>query len=138
MAPTTCIVRLVSTVSDCHKNALGRGSISSGHVTKLEKATFLYISMVKTVKLEQNLKIVLPCVAGAVIHQVSISQMTKRLISLISQSVYYVDRGIGWLLCFFCFFCRVAHPCCQLTPRGCHFCPARLALKMSLLCLHRE
>jgi hypothetical protein len=36
MARTTCLVCPVSTVSDCCK--LGRGSASSRHLTKLEKA----------------------------------------------------------------------------------------------------
>ncbi len=41
MAHTTCLVCLVSTVSDCHKNTLGRTSASNGHITKLEQSTFL-------------------------------------------------------------------------------------------------
>jgi hypothetical protein len=41
MARTTCIVCLVSTVSGCSKNTLGRASASSGHITKLEQSTFL-------------------------------------------------------------------------------------------------
>ncbi len=45
MVHTTCLVCLVSTVSDCHKNALGRPSPSNGHITKLEQSTFLQISM---------------------------------------------------------------------------------------------
>ncbi len=45
MARIACLVCLVSTVSGLHKNALGRGSTSSGHITKLEQSTFLQISM---------------------------------------------------------------------------------------------
>jgi hypothetical protein len=41
MARTTCLVCLVSTVSDWYKRTLGRGSASSGHITKLEQYTFL-------------------------------------------------------------------------------------------------
>jgi hypothetical protein len=40
MAHTACPVCLVSIVSGCRKNALGRGSISSMHITKLEQSTF--------------------------------------------------------------------------------------------------
>ncbi len=43
--PTSCIVCLVCTVGGCHKNALGRGSASSGQITKLKQSTFLQISM---------------------------------------------------------------------------------------------
>jgi hypothetical protein len=46
MAHTACLVGLVSTVSGHHKNALGRGSISSRQITKLEQSTFILISMV--------------------------------------------------------------------------------------------
>jgi hypothetical protein len=42
MAHTTCLVCLVSTVSGCHKNALGRGSTSSRHITKLEQSLDIY------------------------------------------------------------------------------------------------
>jgi hypothetical protein len=45
MARTNCLVCLVSTVSGCRKDALGKGSASSGHITKLEQSTFLWISM---------------------------------------------------------------------------------------------
>ncbi len=45
MAHTACLVCLVSTVSGPCKNALGRGSASIRHITKLEQSTFLYISM---------------------------------------------------------------------------------------------
>jgi hypothetical protein len=38
MACTTC---LVSTVSDCCKNTIGRASTSSGHITKHEESTLL-------------------------------------------------------------------------------------------------
>ncbi len=41
MACTACLVCLVSTVSGRPKNALGRGSASSGHITKLKQSTFL-------------------------------------------------------------------------------------------------
>ncbi len=41
MACTVCFAYLVSTVSGHHKNALGIGSASSGHITKLETCTFL-------------------------------------------------------------------------------------------------
>jgi hypothetical protein len=47
MASTTCLVCLVSTVSGCHENALGRGSASSRHITKLEQSTF--VCLVSTV-----------------------------------------------------------------------------------------
>jgi hypothetical protein len=36
MERTACLVCLVSTVSDCHKNALGKGSASSEDIIKLE------------------------------------------------------------------------------------------------------
>ncbi len=32
---------MVTTVSSCGKNALGRGSASSGHITKTEQSTFI-------------------------------------------------------------------------------------------------
>ncbi len=41
MACTACLVCLVSAVSGCRKNAIGRRSASSGHKTKLEQSTFL-------------------------------------------------------------------------------------------------
>jgi len=41
MVCTACLVCLVSTVSGCHKNAIGRGSATSQHITKLEQSTFL-------------------------------------------------------------------------------------------------
>jgi hypothetical protein len=41
MACLACLVCLVSTVCGCHKNLLGRGSASCGHITKLEPSTFL-------------------------------------------------------------------------------------------------
>jgi hypothetical protein len=41
MGHIACLVCLVSTVSSCHKNTLGRVSASSGHITKLEQSTFL-------------------------------------------------------------------------------------------------
>jgi len=41
MACTVCFVCLVITVSGHWKNALGKGSTSSGHITKLEQSTFL-------------------------------------------------------------------------------------------------
>jgi len=47
MAHTACLVCLVSTVSDHHKNALARPSISCRYKTKLEQSTFLQISMGK-------------------------------------------------------------------------------------------
>jgi len=40
MAHTACLVCLVNTVSGCPKYALGRGSASSAHMTKLEKSRF--------------------------------------------------------------------------------------------------
>jgi hypothetical protein len=40
MACTACIVCLISAVRDYHKNALGRGSTSSGHITKFEQSRF--------------------------------------------------------------------------------------------------
>jgi hypothetical protein len=45
MAHSACLVCLVSTVSCHRKNALGKGSCSSGHMTKLEQSTYLLISM---------------------------------------------------------------------------------------------
>jgi hypothetical protein len=46
MAWAVCLVCPVSSVSACHKNGLGRCSISSGgHITKLEQCTLSYISM---------------------------------------------------------------------------------------------
>jgi hypothetical protein len=41
MAHTNYLVCLASTVSGCCKNAPGRGSASSGHITKLEQSIFL-------------------------------------------------------------------------------------------------
>ena len=41
MLHTACLVCLISTVSGCRKNAIGRGSSSSGHIKKLEQSTFL-------------------------------------------------------------------------------------------------
>ncbi len=41
LAHTTYLVCLVSTISDCCKNALGRCSASRGQITKLELFTFL-------------------------------------------------------------------------------------------------
>jgi len=40
MACTPCLVCLISTVSGCCKNALGRGSTSSGHITNLSNLLF--------------------------------------------------------------------------------------------------
>jgi hypothetical protein len=40
MACTACLVHLVGTVSGRSKNALGKGSTSSGHITKLEQSRF--------------------------------------------------------------------------------------------------
>jgi hypothetical protein len=49
MARTACFVCLVSTVSGHLKNALGRGSASSWHITRLEKSTFLrYLCLART------------------------------------------------------------------------------------------
>jgi hypothetical protein len=45
MAYTDCLVSLVSTIIGHCKNALVRGSASSGQLTKLEQSTFSYISM---------------------------------------------------------------------------------------------
>jgi hypothetical protein len=45
MACTACLVCMVTTVCECHKNAVGRGSASSGHIAKLEQSTFLEIFM---------------------------------------------------------------------------------------------
>jgi hypothetical protein len=42
MARASCLVCLVSTVSGHCKNALGRGSASSRHITKLKQSTFLF------------------------------------------------------------------------------------------------
>jgi hypothetical protein len=50
MACTACLVCLISTVIDCRKNALGRASASSEHITKLEQSTFLSISIGSTNK----------------------------------------------------------------------------------------
>jgi hypothetical protein len=41
MPHVDCLVCLVSTVSGHHKNALNKGSTSSGNITKLEQSTFL-------------------------------------------------------------------------------------------------
>jgi hypothetical protein len=43
MALTACLVCIVSTVSGRYKNALGKGTASSGHITKLEQSTFLLV-----------------------------------------------------------------------------------------------
>ncbi len=40
MACTACLVLLVCTVSGRSKNALGKGSTSNGHITKLEQSRF--------------------------------------------------------------------------------------------------
>ncbi len=45
MACTTCHVCLLSTVSGRCKDALGKGSASGQHITKLKHYTFLQISM---------------------------------------------------------------------------------------------
>ncbi len=45
MSCTACLIHLISTVSGYCINALGRGSASSGHITKLEQSTFPWISM---------------------------------------------------------------------------------------------
>ncbi len=54
MAHTACLVGLVSTVSGCHKNALRRGSASSGHITKLEQFTFFRYLCIFVASLKQN------------------------------------------------------------------------------------
>ncbi len=41
MACTACLVCLVSSVSGCCNNVLGRGSACSGHITNLEQSAFL-------------------------------------------------------------------------------------------------
>jgi hypothetical protein len=43
MARTACLVCLVTTVSGCCKNTLGRASARRGHVTKLSNLLFLVI-----------------------------------------------------------------------------------------------
>jgi len=43
VSQSACLVCLVSTVSGCHKSALGKGSASNVHITKLEQSTFLDI-----------------------------------------------------------------------------------------------
>ncbi len=43
MPSTDCLVCLVSNVSGCHKNTLGRAITCSRHMTKLEQSTFLDI-----------------------------------------------------------------------------------------------
>ena len=40
MVHTAFLVCLVSIVSGCRKNALGRGSASSGHISELEQSRF--------------------------------------------------------------------------------------------------
>jgi hypothetical protein len=47
MLHIACLACLVITVSGRHNNALGRGSASSRHITKLEQSTFLdtYVRM---------------------------------------------------------------------------------------------
>jgi len=45
MAPTACLVSLVSTVSGRYKNAIGKGSTSSQNIANLKQSTFLYISI---------------------------------------------------------------------------------------------
>ncbi len=47
MAHTACLVCLVSTVSGRCKNALGKRSASSGHITKLEQSPFLRYLWIK-------------------------------------------------------------------------------------------
>jgi len=42
MAHTACLACLVSTASGLGKNALGRGSASSGHLTKLKQHRFSF------------------------------------------------------------------------------------------------
>jgi hypothetical protein len=41
MAPSLCLIYLISTVGGSHKNALGKGSTCNGHIIKLEQYTFL-------------------------------------------------------------------------------------------------
>jgi hypothetical protein len=41
MAHTACLVCLDNAVSCCRKNALGRASAGSWHITELEQSTFL-------------------------------------------------------------------------------------------------
>jgi hypothetical protein len=43
MAHTAHLVCLIRTLKSHRKNALGRGSTSSGHIAKLDKSTFLDI-----------------------------------------------------------------------------------------------
>jgi hypothetical protein len=50
MAHTACLVCLVSSVSGHHKDALGRGSISSGQITKFQQSTLLQVSMALTLQ----------------------------------------------------------------------------------------
>ncbi len=45
MAHIDCLVCLDSAVSGSYRNALGRGSASHRHITKLDQSTFLWISM---------------------------------------------------------------------------------------------
>ena len=45
MACTACLVCMVTTVCEYHKNGLERGSASSEHITKLEQSTSLEIFM---------------------------------------------------------------------------------------------
>ncbi len=52
MACTACLVCLVSTFSGYCKNAIGKGSASNMHITKLEQSTFLQISIANIAKFE--------------------------------------------------------------------------------------
>jgi hypothetical protein len=60
MARNACLVCLVSAVS-CHcKNALGRGSTSSGHITKPEQSTLIRYINNRLI----NGTYCLPCLSG--------------------------------------------------------------------------
>ncbi len=50
MTRTACLVCLVSTVSACHKNTLGRVSASNRYIIKLEQSTFLDIYDINKMK----------------------------------------------------------------------------------------
>ncbi len=63
IASSVCFVCLVSIVSGCHKNAIGKGSACSGHIAKLEQFTFLWISMIftyTTFKTNKNPNLLMP------------------------------------------------------------------------------
>ncbi len=72
MAQTACLVCPVSTVCGHHKNAFGKGSNSSRHITKLEKSTFSLDIYGLNAKIpaqhSKDEKLEYPCLSMFIIH----------------------------------------------------------------------